>query len=169
MLKMTAIGNLTSDPQMRTNASTGKEYAIMRIASDRRYRDKDGNKYTDFISIKVYSPLAERCIEHLHKSDKIAATGDFETITTTQNGTSNTGFLMKANEVEFLSPRRRNTEEFSEEELADLPDKLELPGLPAENEGTVGFSHSAAPDGLASREALACDVPAAHTSPGASA
>lgn len=114
MLKMTAIGNLTSDPQMRTNASTGREYAIMRIASDRRYRDKDGNKYTDFISIKVYSPLAERCVEHLHKSDRIAATGDFETITTTQNGITSTGFLVKANEVEFLSPKRKDEEEKNE-------------------------------------------------------
>lgn len=111
MLKMTAIGNLTSDPQMRTNTSTGKEYAIMRIASDRRYRDKDGNKYTDFVSIKVYSPLAERCVEHLHKSDKIAANGDFETITTTQNGVTSTGFLVKANEVEFLSPKKRDGEQ----------------------------------------------------------
>ena len=47
MLKMIAIGNLTGDPVLKTNEETGKPYAILRIASDRRYKDKDGNKLTD--------------------------------------------------------------------------------------------------------------------------
>ena len=50
MLKITAIGNLTNDVTLKTNETTGKPYAILRIASDRRYKDKDGNKLTDFIS-----------------------------------------------------------------------------------------------------------------------
>ena len=63
MLKITAIGNLTNDVELKMNETTGKPYAILRIASDRRYKDKDGNKLTDFISIKVRGPLAERCAE----------------------------------------------------------------------------------------------------------
>ena len=42
MLKMIAIGNLTGDPVLKTNEETGKPYAIMRIASDRRYKSPDG-------------------------------------------------------------------------------------------------------------------------------
>ena len=60
MLKITAIGNLTHDVELKMNEAS-KPYAILRIASDRRYKDKDGNKLTDFISIKVRGPLAERC------------------------------------------------------------------------------------------------------------
>ena len=48
MLKITAIGNLTNDVELKMNETTGKSYAILRIASDRRYKDKDGNKLTDF-------------------------------------------------------------------------------------------------------------------------
>ena len=59
MLKMIAIGNLTGDPVLKTNEETGKPYAIMRIASDRRYKSPDGEKLTDFISIKVRGILAE--------------------------------------------------------------------------------------------------------------
>ena len=44
MLKITAIGNLTHDVELKMNENTGKPYAILRIASDRRYKDKDGNK-----------------------------------------------------------------------------------------------------------------------------
>ena len=106
MLKITAIGNLTRDVELKMDESTGIPYTILRIASDRRYRDRDGNKLTDFISIKVRGALAERCAAFAWKGCKLAASGDFETITFAEDPTRQPGFLIKANEVEFLSPRR---------------------------------------------------------------
>ena len=103
MLKITAIGNLTNDVELKCHED-GKPYAILRIASDRRYRE--GNKLTDFISIKVRGALAERCAAFAWKGCKLAASGDFETITFVEDPTRQPGFLIKANEVEFLSPRR---------------------------------------------------------------
>ena len=105
MLKITAIGNLTNDVELKSHED-GKPYAILRIASDRRYKDKDGNKLTDFISIKVRGPLAERCAEFAWKGCKLAASGDFETITFEDEPERQPGFLIKASEVEFLSPRK---------------------------------------------------------------
>ena len=106
MLKITAIGNLTNDVELKVNETTGKPYAILRIASDRRYKDKDGNRLTDFISIKVRGPLAERCAEFAWKGCKLAAFGDFETITFENEPERQPGFLIKASDVEFLSPRK---------------------------------------------------------------
>ena len=106
MLKITAIGNLTNDVELKMNEATGKPYAILRIASDRRYRDQAGNRLTDFISIKVRGPLAERCAAFAWKGCKLAAVGDFETITFEDDPTRQPGFLIKATEVEFLSPRK---------------------------------------------------------------
>ena len=106
MLKITAIGNLTNDVTLKTNETTGKPYAILRIASDRRYKDKAGNRLTDFISIKVRGPLAERCAEFAWKGCKLAAFGDFETITFENEPERQPGFLIKASDVEFLSPRK---------------------------------------------------------------
>ena len=77
-----------------------------KYASDRRYRDRDGNRLTDFISIKVRGPLAERCAEFAWKGCKLAAVGDFETICFADDPDRQPGFLIKATEVEFLSPRR---------------------------------------------------------------
>ena len=104
MLKIVAIGNLTNDVELKVHEATGKPYAILRIASDRRYRDKEGNRLTDFISIKVRGPLAERCAEFAWKGCKLAASGDFETITFADEPERQPGFLIKATEVEFLSP-----------------------------------------------------------------
>ncbi len=110
MLKITAIGNITNDVELKQNEATGKNYAILRIASDRKYRDKEGNRLTDFISIKVRDALAERCAELAHKGCKIAATGDFETITFADEPERQPGFLIKAHEVEFFS-QKKNREE----------------------------------------------------------
>jgi len=105
MLKITAIGNLTHDVELKMNENTGKD-AILRIASDRRYKDKDGNKLTDFISIKVRGPLAERCAAFAWKGCKLAATGDFETITFADDPQRQPGFLIKASDVEIpVSPQ----------------------------------------------------------------
>lgn len=106
MLKITAIGNLTHDVELKMNENTGKPYAILRIASDRRYKDKAGNRLTDFISIKVRGPLAERCAEFAWKGCKLAAFGDFETITFENEPERQPGFLIKASDVEFLSLRK---------------------------------------------------------------
>ena len=106
MLKITAIGNLTNDVELKMSEATGKPYAILRIASDRRYKDRDGNKLTDYISIKVRGPLAEFCAAYAWKGCKLAAAGDFETIAFDDDTTRQPGFLIKATEVEFLSPRR---------------------------------------------------------------
>ncbi len=106
MLKITATGNLTNDVELKLNETTGKPYAILRIASDRRYRGRDGSQLTDFISIKVRGRLAERCAAYAVKGCKLAAHGDFETITFAEDPDRQPGFLIKASEVEFLPPQR---------------------------------------------------------------
>lgn len=103
MLKITAIGNLTNDVESKTY-DDGRPYAILRIASDRIYRAKDGSRFTDFISIKVRGRLAERCAAFAYKGCKLAASGDFETIPTGPD--SQPGFFIKANDVEILFPQK---------------------------------------------------------------
>ena len=104
MLKITATGNLTNDVELKLNETTGKPYAILRIASDRRYLSRDGVRLTDFVSIKVRGRLAERCAAYAVKGCKLTAVGDFETIVFSEDPSRQPGFLIKASEVEFLSP-----------------------------------------------------------------
>ena len=118
MLKITAIGNLTNDVELKVNETTGKPYAILRIASDRHYRDRDGNRLTDFISIKVRGPLAERCAEFAWKGCKLAAPGDFETMSFADDPEVEPGFLIKATAVWFLAPRKEEEGVQAEAEAA---------------------------------------------------
>lgn len=105
MLKITATGNLTNDVELKLNETTGKPYAILRIASDRRYRLRNGERPTDFISVKVRGKLAERCAAYAVKGCRVAAVGDFETIVFSEDPARQPGFLIKASEVEFLWPK----------------------------------------------------------------
>lgn len=106
MLKIVAIGSLTNDVELKVHETTGKPYAILRTAPGRHYRDRDGNHLTDFVSVKVHGPLAERCAEFAWKGYKLAAFGNFEIITFADEPGRRPGFLIKATEAEFLSPRR---------------------------------------------------------------
>ena len=101
MLKIMAIGNLTSDIELKKNGE-GQPYAMLLIASDLRYKDRDGNKLTDFISAKVRGPLAERCTAWGYKGAKVAVVGDFETITFVGEPGKQPGFMIKASDVQFL-------------------------------------------------------------------
>lgn len=131
MLKITAIGNLTNDVELKT-LDDGRPYSILRIASDRLYRAKDGSRFTDFISIKVRGRLAERCAAFAYKGCKLAASGDFETIPTGPD--SQPGFLIKANDVEFSSPKRPKTPPLPPKQTRKMPTAkcLKAPRLPDE-------------------------------------
>ena len=66
-----------------------------------------GITYTSAERSPVILPeLAERCAEFAWKGCKLAASGDFETITFEDEPERQPGFLIKASEVEFLSPRK---------------------------------------------------------------
>ena len=109
MLKITAIGNLTHDVELKMNEATGKPYAILRIASDVTPR---AIRIRTAISSPIISPsrcaalCGERCAAFAWKGCKLAASGDFETITFVDEPQRQPGFLIKASDVEFLSPRK---------------------------------------------------------------
>ena len=57
-------------------------------------------------AIKVRGPLAERCAAFAYKGCKLAAVGDFETVVPSEDPARQPGFLIKASDVEVLSPRK---------------------------------------------------------------
>ncbi len=50
--------------------------------------------------------VAERCAAFAYKGCKLAAVGDFETVVPSEDPTRQPGFLIKASDVEVLSPRK---------------------------------------------------------------
>ena len=65
MLKITAIGNLTNDVELKVSETTGKPYAILRIASDRRYRDRTATSLPLTLSPSRYAALWRNAVQSL--------------------------------------------------------------------------------------------------------
>jgi len=80
--KAQIIGNLTRDPEVRQTPS-GQTVATIGIATNRTWKDKDGNKQekVEFHNIVVWGKLAEICQQYLKKGAKAYFDGRLETRT----------------------------------------------------------------------------------------
>ena len=73
---ITMIGNLTDDPELRFTPG-GSAVCSLRIASNRRYNDREGNQReeTTFMNVNAWRDLAENAAESLHKGDRAIVIG----------------------------------------------------------------------------------------------
>ena len=74
------VGNMTRDPEMKYIPS-GQAVANFAIATNRRWKDKDGNpqEQTEFHEIVAWGKLAELCSQLFHKGNKVYVEGRIQT------------------------------------------------------------------------------------------
>lgn len=103
MNKITLIGNLTKDPELRSTPS-GVTVCQFTIAVNRRFA-QDGEKITDFFTIKAWRQLGDICGKYLSKGKKIAVVGELQArLYDAKDGQQRLALDVSADEVEFLSP-----------------------------------------------------------------
>ena len=102
MNKLTIIGNLTRDPELRTTQS-GLSVCSFTVAVNRR---RSQNNEADYFRITVWRELAEICQKYLAKGRKVAVCGPVAvSIYTANDGSTRATLEVTADEVEFLTPR----------------------------------------------------------------
>ena len=107
MNKLTIIGNLTRDPELRTTTS-GVNVCSFTVAVNRRNRrdDQNGQPEADFFRVTAWRQLADICSRYLAKGRKVCVVGSVSVHTYTGNdGTTRASLEVTADEVEFLSSR----------------------------------------------------------------
>jgi len=62
MNKFCVLGRLTKDPEIK-ELETGKKVSNIVVAVDRPYKDKEGNKITDFLRYSLWNKDAERLVK----------------------------------------------------------------------------------------------------------
>jgi single-strand DNA-binding protein len=74
------IGNMTRDPEMRYTPN-GQAVCSFGVATNRRWRDKDGNnqEQTEFHDVVAWGKLAEIVSQILHKGNKVFIEGRLQT------------------------------------------------------------------------------------------
>ena len=102
MNRLTLIGNLTNDPEIRST-QTGKNVCTFTIAVNRK---KVSEPQTDFFRINAWNGLADTCARFLTKGKKVAVVGELQARTyEDKQGKTRLSLDVSADEVEFLSPK----------------------------------------------------------------
>ncbi|OGM90397.1 single-stranded DNA-binding protein [Candidatus Wolfebacteria bacterium RIFCSPHIGHO2_01_FULL_48_22] len=78
--KALIIGNLTRDPELRSLPS-GIQVASFGVATNRVYKDKEGNKkeQADFHNVVVFGRQAETSAQYLKKGQQVMVEGRMQT------------------------------------------------------------------------------------------
>lgn len=108
MNKITLIGNLTANPEMRTTTS-GSTVCSFNLAVNRK---KTSEPQTDFFRINAWQKLGETCGRYLEKGKKVAVVGELQArVFEDKNGKTRLSLDVSADEVEFLSPKQEQKAE----------------------------------------------------------
>lgn len=107
MNKLTIIGNLTRDVELRT-ASNGKNVASFTVAVNRRSKTTET---ADYFRVSAWNGLAETCHKYLAKGRKVCVVGAVSCRTYTgSDGTTHASMEVMADDVEFLSAPQQGTQ-----------------------------------------------------------
>lgn len=103
-------GRLTADPELKATNS-GVEVVSFMIAVDRGFKDKDGNKTTDFLPVTAWRGTAAFVSKYFAKGDGITILGRIESRKyQDKEGNNRTAYEIIAEQVEFpLSKKSGNS------------------------------------------------------------
>jgi single-strand DNA-binding protein len=96
------IGNLTRDPELKALPS-GTKVCSFSIATNRIYKDKDGNKQeaTEFHNITAFSKLGELAGQYLKKGQQVLVEGRIQTRSWETNGEKKSRTEIVADNIQF--------------------------------------------------------------------
>ncbi len=125
MNKITLIGNLTANPELRSTPS-GVSVCTFTIAVNRRFANADGDRQTDFFRINAWRGLADTCARYLEKGKKVAVIGELQARQyNAKDGTTRMSLDVSADEVEFLSPKSADSATVSGGQITPDQDNAE--------------------------------------------
>ena len=128
MNKVIEIGRNVKDIELR-QTSSGTSAVEFSIAVKRAFKNANGEYESDFFNCVAFSKLAETISRYVKKGDMIAIEGRLQT----RNYTNREGNKVYVTEiivenVEFLSPKKQETEQEPKEQWVELdPFSDELP------------------------------------------
>lgn len=126
--KIFLMGRMTRDPELRHTAS-GTAVASFTLAVDRDFKDKDGNRETDFIDCTIWKGGAEFVSRYFAKGSMAVVVGSLQLRDwTDRDGNKRRSAQVVAENVYFGDSKRTDTTSpvggesaYQEEDSGDLP------------------------------------------------
>ena len=106
MNKITIIGCLGKDPEVRT-IPTGQTVCSFSVAVSSKHKGED---VTTWFRVSAWEKLADVCARFLAKGRKVAVVGPVSVSSYEGKGGTRFSLDVRADDVEFLSPREQSTE-----------------------------------------------------------
>lgn len=114
MNSINLIGRITKDPEVKLTQN-GTKYLRFCIAVD-GIKDKEGNIPADFIDCIAWNKGAELIGKHFKKGSRIGINGRLHTTTFETDGGEKRKFVeVIVNSIDFLDPKKNETEDNSSE------------------------------------------------------
>ena len=104
MNKITIIGNLTREPELR-HTKDGIPVCGFTVAVNRRKTANNQTPEADYFSVTAWRGLGENCARFLDKGKKVAVVGQISLRVWEKDGKHGASLEVLADDVEFLSPR----------------------------------------------------------------
>ena len=104
--KVFLIGNLTRDPELRYTSS-GVAVANLRLAVNRKYKDKSGELKEDacFVTVTAWDKQAEICNQYLQKGRAVFVEGRLQSRSwETPDGQKRNTIDVRVERIQFLGP-----------------------------------------------------------------
>lgn len=110
MNHVSLLGRLTKDPEVKKTQS-GTSVCSFTIAVDRRFKNADGTRQTDFIPCVGWRQVADIIGQHFHKGSRIGITGSIQT--RSYDGQNGKVFVTEVlvEEIEFIDKRSETQEQ----------------------------------------------------------
>lgn len=109
MNSICATGRICSDPEVQYTTAN-KPYILFRLACERNYKNRNGEKMTDFIDCACWGKLSEIMEKNTKKGDRIFVTGELQSRIIEKDGLRRTFWTINCIKVEFLNSRSDSTE-----------------------------------------------------------
>lgn len=103
MNQLTIIGNLISDPELRTTTS-GKEVCSFTVAVNRKKTPNNQNPGADYFKVNAWEERGRNCNKYLKKGSKVCVIGSVSVRPyTNSKGEAAASMEVKPDDIEFLS------------------------------------------------------------------
>lgn len=117
MNKTIIIGNITHTPETRSTPS-GKTVCSFDVAVNKK---RAGEITTEYFRVSAWNKLGEICQQFAAKGKKICVEGEITARAYMgKDGTPKASLELTANDVEFLSPRTEQTNQFADPQIAQI-------------------------------------------------
>ena len=108
MNKFIIVGRLTKDPEIK-ELDNGNKVCNVTLAVDRPYKDKEGNKITDFLPYALWNKDADKICQFSRKGDLISLEGRFDMKEAEINGYKSSVFNPVVESYRHLANSKNNS------------------------------------------------------------